>query len=105
MFKEAGFPCPSIEENNRKLIFENEETLDELYENSKKFKEFIDSRKIYRDIFKIARKICGLLRQTTLHAAGMCLGNDSLYNYLPLYEHDTNTLATQYDLNYIESIG
>ena len=25
MFKEAGFPCPSIEENNRKLIFENEE--------------------------------------------------------------------------------
>lgn len=25
MFKEAGFPCPSIEENNRKLIFENKE--------------------------------------------------------------------------------
>ena len=25
MFKEAGFPCPSIEEQNRKLIFENEE--------------------------------------------------------------------------------
>ena len=25
MFKEAGFPCPSIEENNRKLIFENQE--------------------------------------------------------------------------------
>lgn len=25
MFKEAGFPCPSIEETNRKLIFENPE--------------------------------------------------------------------------------
>ncbi len=25
MFKNAGFPCPSIEETNRKLIFENEE--------------------------------------------------------------------------------
>ncbi len=25
MFKKAGFPCPSIEENNRKLIFENKE--------------------------------------------------------------------------------
>jgi len=25
MFKKAGFPCPSIEENNRKLIFENRE--------------------------------------------------------------------------------
>ncbi|MBQ2896833.1 MAG: ATP phosphoribosyltransferase [Clostridia bacterium] len=25
MFKDAGFPCPSIEENSRKLIFENEE--------------------------------------------------------------------------------
>lgn len=25
MFEEAGFPCPSIKENNRKLIFENEE--------------------------------------------------------------------------------
>ncbi|MCH5170727.1 MAG: ATP phosphoribosyltransferase [Oscillospiraceae bacterium] len=25
MFRQAGYPCPSIEENNRKLIFENEE--------------------------------------------------------------------------------
>ncbi len=25
MFEQAGFPCPSIRENNRKLIFENEE--------------------------------------------------------------------------------
>ena len=25
MFEKAGFPCPSIMENNRKLIFENEE--------------------------------------------------------------------------------
>ena len=25
MFEKAGFPCPSIRENNRKLIFENEE--------------------------------------------------------------------------------
>ena len=25
MFKKAGFECPAIEENNRKLIFENEE--------------------------------------------------------------------------------
>ena len=26
MFEKAGFPCPSIKENNRKLIFENEES-------------------------------------------------------------------------------
>ena len=26
MFEQAGFDCPSIKENNRKLIFENEET-------------------------------------------------------------------------------
>ena len=25
MFEKAGFPCPSIKEQNRKLIFENEE--------------------------------------------------------------------------------
>ncbi len=25
MFEKAGFPCPSIKENNRKLVFENEE--------------------------------------------------------------------------------
>jgi len=25
MFEQAGFPCPSIKENNRKLIFENQE--------------------------------------------------------------------------------
>ena len=24
MFERAGYPCPSIKENNRKLIFENE---------------------------------------------------------------------------------
>ena len=103
--KVLGLSQRDVDYIAKNVKVENEETLDELYEKSIKFKEFIDSRKIYRDIFKIARKICGLPRQTTLHAAGMCLGNDSLYNYLPLYEHDTNTLATQYDLNYIESIG
>ena len=25
MFEKSGFECPSIKENNRKLIFENEE--------------------------------------------------------------------------------
>ena len=25
MFENAGFPCPSIKENNRKLIFENQD--------------------------------------------------------------------------------
>ena len=27
MFEKAGFECPSIKENNRKLIFENPETV------------------------------------------------------------------------------
>ena len=26
IFEKAGFSCPSIKENNRKLVFENEET-------------------------------------------------------------------------------
>ena len=103
--KVLGLTSRDVDYIAKNVSVSSEETLDELYENSKKFKEFIDSRKIYRDIFKIARKICGLPRQTTLHAAGMCLGNESLYNYLPLYEHDNGVFATQFDLNYIESIG
>ena len=86
---------PSIYRDN-KLI--------EIYNNFYSFKAFINSKDIYRQILKTAMKIEGLPRQTTLHAAGIIISDEPLYEVCPVYLSG-NTLVSQYDKDYIEDIG
>lgn len=51
MFEAAGFECPSIKENNRKLIFENEE---------KQVRYFGSSPPMFRFMLRGERRISAL---------------------------------------------
>ena len=59
MFENAGFPCPSIKENNRKLIFENPELCDlmdvRIYVDTDADVRII--RRIKRDVIERARSL------------------------------------------------
>lgn len=79
--------------------------LEALYQNFKGFKDFIDGRKIYTTIYQIARKLYGLPRQTTLHAAGIVIGNEDLSSMIPVYKQSENVIAVQCDMNYLEANG
>ncbi|MDR2435338.1 MAG: DNA polymerase III subunit alpha [Treponema sp.] len=78
-----------------KKAFEGEPRLPELEQNPK-----------YTELFTLARKLEGLHRHSSLHAAGVVIGKSALYNFVPLYrDPKTGGVATQYSMNFLESCG
>ncbi|MDR3336003.1 MAG: DNA polymerase III subunit alpha [Treponema sp.] len=60
----------------------------------------------YTELFSLARKLEGLHRHSSLHAAGVVIGKSELDNYVPLYrDSKTGGIATQYTMNYLENCG
>jgi DNA polymerase-3 subunit alpha len=63
-----------------------------------------DSR--YTELFALARKLEGLNRHSSLHAAGVVIGKSELHNFVPLFrDSKTGAIATQYDMNHLENCG
>ncbi|MDR2717953.1 MAG: DNA polymerase III subunit alpha [Treponema sp.] len=60
----------------------------------------------YTEMFALARKLEGLNRHSSLHAAGVVIGKSVLHNLVPIFK-DTKTgaIATQYDMNHLETCG
>ncbi|MDR1637171.1 MAG: DNA polymerase III subunit alpha, partial [Treponema sp.] len=63
-----------------------------------------DSR--YTELFALARKLEGLHRHSSIHAAGVVIGKSALYNFVPLFKDPkTGGIATQYSMNFLETCG
>ena len=73
-----------------------EPQLQELYDSNPRVKELID----------IAKRLEGLCRHASTHAAGVVIAPKPLTDYTPLYKNPSDgTVTTQFDMGAIESIG
>jgi DNA polymerase-3 subunit alpha len=98
----------SIPESNMitKLISRDPKiTLKKAFAGEPKLRELEqDSR--YTELFALARRLEGLNRHSSLHAAGVVIGKTALHNFVPLYKDPkTGGIATQFDMNHLESCG
>ncbi|MDR1319479.1 MAG: DNA polymerase III subunit alpha [Treponema sp.] len=60
----------------------------------------------YTELFGLARKLEGLNRHSSIHAAGVVIGKSALYDFVPLYrDSKTGSIATQYTMSHLESCG
>jgi DNA polymerase-3 subunit alpha len=60
----------------------------------------------YAELFALARKLEGLNRHSSIHAAGVVIGKADLCNFVPLFKDPkTGAIATQYDMNHLEKCG
>jgi len=58
------------------------------YYKQPKFKELID----------LAKKVEGVIRQTSVHAAAVVIANKPLYEYTPFQKDENGKIVTQYDM-------
>lgn len=79
--------------------------LDIAYKNIPAFKKIIDETPDFREIFLKAHLIEGLPRQRGLHAAGLILDNNDLFESIPLTFEENNEQVTQYEKDYLEEQG
>lgn len=60
---------------------------------------------VYKKVFEHAQKLEGLNRHTSLHAAGVVIGDKRLDEYVPLMADREGHVATQYTMLEIENCG
>ncbi len=59
----------------------------------------------FRELIEMARRLEGLARHASTHAAGVLIAPGNLTDYVPLYRGTKGEIVTQYDMNSIEAIG
>ena len=75
------------------------------YRQNQAFRELIDSEPYYLKIVRLASKIEGLIRQSSLHAAGVVLNNEEIEHSLPVLKDNDGNITTQYEMTYLEKQG
>ena len=85
-------------------LFDSKKSITDNYQDNQNIKDIVMRKKEYQTILKVARKLEGLKRQTSIHAAGVVMSDHDLDEYIPLDKtHDFYTSA--YDMTYLEEIG
>lgn len=81
-------------------------SIDDAMKAEPKLQEIYKSDERYRDLIDIARRLEGLSRHASTHAAGVVISPEPLTNYAPLYRNPSDeTVTTQFDMNSVEKIG
>ena len=74
------------------------------YGGAAELRKAYEEDEISRQVIDAARKLEGLRRQHSIHAAGVVIGKEPLVNQVPLQRTDGD-IVTQYEMNAVEQIG
>jgi DNA polymerase-3 subunit alpha len=76
------------------------------YSAAAELRKAYEEDEINRRVIDAARKLEGLRRQHSVHAAGVVIGNEPLVHHLPLQKTDANgEVVTQYEMRAVEQLG
>ncbi|ANK37048.1 DNA polymerase III subunit alpha [Staphylococcus equorum] len=98
-----GFDEVTLNEISKLIPHKLGITLDQAYEQND-FKQFVHRNHRHERWFEISKKLEGLPRHTSTHAAGIIINDHPLYEYAPLTLGDTG-LLTQWTMTEAERIG
>src|SRR5438309_1410296 len=80
-------------------------TLDEALKQSGQLRSAIEGDERFRDLLEVARRLEGLARHASTHAAGVVISPQPLTELLPLYKTNREEITTQYDMKGLERLG
>jgi DNA polymerase-3 subunit alpha len=80
-------------------------TLNKALEMEPKLVELEEKDPKIRRILQISKRLEGLLRHASIHAAGVIITNDPLVSYCPLYKGREGEQVVQFDKDFSEQIG
>lgn len=79
-------------------------TLDDALKKSKELKSEYENNSTVKKIIDLAKKLEGMPRHSSVHAAGVVISKNPLTDYVPV-QISNDTLVTQYDKDKIEELG
>ncbi len=80
-------------------------TLDKALGQNKDLKELVEKDGQVRDLIETAKRLEGLARHASMHAAGVVISPRPLTDLVPLYKSTKDEIMTMYPMSDIEKIG
>ncbi len=81
-------------------------TIDRAIEMVPELAHAYKTEKDTKEIIDLAKKLEGCVRHVSVHAAGVVIAPEPLYNYTPVqYDPKGGDIITQYDMHYVEDVG
>ena len=71
------------------------------YEESIRFKKWVDSNK---KVYSIARQLEGLNKNTGVHPSGIAISHDKISDICPIQKANDGSLVTGYDMNWVAEL-
>jgi DNA polymerase III subunit alpha len=80
-------------------------TLEEALAQSSQLRGAVEGDDRFRDLVEVARRLEGMARHASTHAAGVVISPQPLTDLLPLYKTNRDEITTQYDMKGLERLG
>ncbi len=98
-----GLSYSEVDSVAKAVPFELKITIDKALDKSPELREMLKDDTI-RHVIENARKIEGVPRHTSTHAAGVVISEDEVSSYVPLYMSD-GLISTQFTMKNLEKLG
>jgi DNA polymerase-3 subunit alpha len=80
-------------------------TIDKARSTITELKSLVEGNETYKKLFDFSRKLEGIARHASVHAAGVVIAPGPIVEHAPLYKTNKSEVTTQYDMKSIEKIG
>lgn len=97
-------PYAKADSISKKVPMELHMTLSKALEMNPELKQMYDEDAEVRKVIEISKRLEGLPRHASTHAAGVVITKDPVDTYVPLYKND-NLISTQYTMTILEELG
>ncbi len=101
-----GVPLGEADRLAKLVPFSLDMTLDKALETEPELKRAYKENKLTRKVIDIGRKLEGLARHASVHAAGVVIADEPLVNFVPLYKASgSEDVITQFEGPMVEKVG
>lgn len=80
-------------------------TIEKALVSSKDLKQLYDTNPEVKYLIDMSKRLEGLPRHTSMHAAGVVIGKESLDEYVPLSRSSDESVTTQFTMTTLEELG
>ncbi len=101
-----GVPLAEADRLAKLVPFSLDMTLDKALETEPQLRQAYDTNEPTRRVIDIGRKLEGLARHASVHAAGVVIADEPLTNFVPLYKApNADDIITQFEGPMVEKVG
>lgn len=98
-------PLAQVDKIAKLVPFDPEMTIDKALATVKELKALYEKDEKVKALLNTAKRLEGLVRHASVHAAGVVISEKPLTEYVPLQKLDENVIVTQFPMGDLEKIG